>query len=556
MAMVFSLGSKSRADRVTTLPTGACKLSGERYILVCDYAPHQSNRTYRFVGTIVMKLSRLLFSLLAPAALLAHPMGNFSVNHYTRIAVGARDANLLYVLDLAEIPTFEIMKQWKLERSSPRADLDRAASEQAREWSKKLTISINGRSVSPQFQGAELTIADGAGGLPVARIAARLRLPVSAGSLEFEDGNYPDRAGWKEIVIQAEKGAAIEKATQGDQDRSRMLTEYPQDPTLAPPQDLKAAVEWSSALAVAEKKAPVIAPVPQPPPPVAKSAEPATAPTPPGQNAPGTVVRGDYLSTMLHNRELSLGMTLIGIAVAFGLGAMHAFSPGHGKTIVAAYLVGSRGTAMHAVFLGGMVTFTHTISVFMLGFVTLFLSKYVAPEKISPVLETVASLSIVWIGALLLYKRIRGLKGHSHDGAHHHHDHDHNHDHDHHHGPGGHTHVIEGEVTMGSLIALGASGGLVPCPSALILLLAAIRFDRIGLGLILLVAFSLGLAAVLMAIGLMVLYAKHFLPDSEKTRSHPAFRLIPVFSAGLILCIGLVMTGVSLGVINPVKLIG
>ncbi len=504
-----------------------------------------------------MKLTPLLFSLLAPAALLAHPMGNFSVNHYTRIAVGARDANLLYVLDLAEIPTFEIMKQWKLERSSPRADLDRAAAEQAREWSKRLTITINGRSVSAQFQGAELTIADGAGGLPVARIAARLRLPVSAGSLEFQDGNYPDRAGWKEIVIKADKGAAIEKATQGDQDRSRMLTEYPQDPTLAPPQDLKAAVEWSSGPVVAEKKAPVIAPVPQPPPPAVKNVEPATAPTPPGQNAPGTVVRGDYLSTMLHNRELTLGMTLIGVAVAFGLGAMHAFSPGHGKTIVAAYLVGSRGTAMHAVFLGGMVTFTHTISVFMLGFVTLFLSKYVAPEKISPVLETVASLSIVWIGGMLLFKRIRGLKGHSHDGVpDHHHDHDHDHDHDHHHGPGGHTHVIEGEVTMGSLIALGASGGLVPCPSALILLLAAIRFDRIGLGLILLVAFSLGLAAVLMAIGLMVLYAKHFLPDSEKTRSHPAFRLIPIFSAGLILCIGLVMTGVSLGVINPVKLVG
>ena len=99
-------------------------------------------------------------------------MGNFSVNHYTRIAVGARDANLLYVLDLAEIPTFEIMKQWKLERSSPRAELDRAAAEQAREWSKKLTITTNGRSVSPQFQGADpSTVADGAGGLPVARIA-------------------------------------------------------------------------------------------------------------------------------------------------------------------------------------------------------------------------------------------------------------------------------------------------------------------------------------------------------------------------------------------------
>jgi ABC-type nickel/cobalt efflux system permease component RcnA len=115
--------------------------------------------------------------------------------------------------------------------------------------------------------------------------------------------------------------------------------------------------------------------------------------------------------------------------------------------------------------------------------------------------------------------------------------------------------VPEGEVTLGSLIALGASGGMVPCPSALILLLASWRFDRIGLGMILLVGFSAGLAVVLMAIGLAVIYAKHLLPDQSATR-HPAFRLIPVFSAGVVLCIGLVMTGISLGVINPGRLAG
>jgi nickel/cobalt exporter len=248
---------------------------------------------------------------------------------------------------------------------------------------------------------------------------------------------------------------------------------------------------------------------------------------------------------MLHNKDLTFGMALIGIAIAFGLGAAHALSPGHGKTLVAAYLVGSRGTAKHAIFLGGMVTFTHTISVFALGFVTLFLSKYVAPEKISPVLEVIASVSIVWIGAMLLFKRVRALRvgSHSHDGhEHHHHDHDH--------GPHGHSHVPEGDVTLGSLIALGASGGLVPCPSGLILLLGAIRFDRIGLGLVLLVAFSLGLAAVLTAIGLAVIYAKDLLPSSSRAQSHPVLRLVPVLSAGVVLCIGLVMTGISLGVIK------
>src|SRR5262245_35887843 len=463
----------------------------------------QIRRGELLVGIIGMKLSRLMLSLTLGMTLMAHPMGNFSVSHYTRIAVGARGVDVLYVLDLAEIPTFEILRQWKLERSSPHAELERKAAEQARDWIHHLKVTANGRGVTPQFQSVELKIADGAGGLAVARIATRLRLPVSAGKLEFEDGNYPDRAGWKEIVISAEKGASIEQATQGDQDRSQALTVYPQDPAVAPPQDLRASVQWSgevAPVAAAKKREPVIAPIPQPAPAGQKTDE---TPNPGQPEAPGTVVRGDYLSQMLHNRDLSFGMALFGIAVAFGLGAAHALSPGHGKTIVAAYLVGSRGTARHAMFLGGMVTFTHTVSVFFLGFVTLFLSRYVAPEKISPVLEVVSSLSIVWIGALLLYRRVRALRGyghshgHDHDHDHHHdhvhdHHHDHGHDHGHHHhdhdhGPHGHSHVPEGEVTLGSLIALGASGGLVPCPSALILLLAAVRFDRVGLGMILLV---------------------------------------------------------------------
>lgn len=109
---------------------------------------------------------------------------------------------------------------------------------------------------------------------------------------------------------------------------------------------------------------------------------------------------------------------------------------------------------------------------------------------------------------------------------------------------------------MGSLIVLGASGGLVPCPSALVLLLSSVALGRVGLGLMLLLGFSAGLAVVLMAIGLIVLYAKNLLPDREKTARSRAFQLIPVFSAGLITCVGLVMTGVSLGWISPAALLG
>lgn len=255
----------------------------------------------------------------------------------------------------------------------------------------------------------------------------------------------------------------------------------------------------------------------------------------------------DYLARLLHQGDLGWTTILVGLVVAFGLGAIHALSPGHGKTIVAAYLVGTHGTPAHAVFLGAMVTFTHTISVFLLGLVTLFLSRFVLPEKIYPVLGVISGVSIVWIGGILLYKRIRLAKHLAH---HHPHDHEHHHGHAHeHHHDHVHSHVPD-EVSLGSLIALGASGGLVPCPSALVVLLSAIALGRVGLGLILLVAFSLGLAGVLMGIGLVVLYAKHLLPDSKQASAHPAFRLIPVFSAAIIVCVGIIMTAASLGVIR------
>lgn len=499
----------------------------------------------------------LLFVL--AVTLSAHPMGNFSVSHYARIEVSGGGAEIRYVLDLAEIPSFQLLQQWGLSADSPRNLLDAKAEAQAREWVRNLSLACDGRSVFPRFEGATLAITPGAGGSPVMRITSTLKLAVAAGSLSYEDRNYPDRAGWKEVVIAAGPGASIERASQDDTDRSQALTAYPADPTVAPPQDLKASVEWIAAGPVVAKKAPPkIVPSPGPAPALA------TSPVPPQPSAPGTVVRGDFLSRLLHRGDIGLGLILLGMAVAFGLGCMHALSPGHGKTIVAAYLVGARGTFKHAIFLGGMVTFTHTISVFFLGLTTLFLSQYVLPEKIFPVLGAISGISIVWIGGMMLYKRARRLRGTGLPAGppdHHHHDHDHHHDHvhhhhDHEHGPHTHTHVPEGDITLGSLIALGASGGLVPCPSALVLLLSSIALGRVGLGLLLLIAFSSGLAVVLMGIGVLVLYAKHFLPDSQKTAAHPAFRIIPVVSAALIVCIGLLMTGVSLGWIQPNRLAG
>jgi nickel/cobalt transporter (NicO) family protein len=283
----------------------------------------------------------------------------------------------------------------------------------------------------------------------------------------------------------------------------------------------------------------------------------------------GTAPQQDALAKLLHQPEITPWMIVAAVGIAFALGAAHALTPGHGKTIVAAYLVGSRGTLGHAAFLGAMVTFTHTVSVFLLGMATLFLFQYVVPENVTRVLGAVSGISIVAIGAWMLYKRLRGASHtHSHTHDHHHDDHEHAHAHDHHHRghehehkhdhehahghdhEHGHTHVPD-EVSWSGLVALGASGGLVPCESALVLLLSAIALRRVGLGLLLLVSFSLGLAIVLMGIGVLVIYAKNLLPESKRTSGNPFFRWMPVASAAVVLVLGLLMTGVSLGWIQP-----
>jgi nickel/cobalt exporter len=466
----------------------------------------------------------MLLAAATAALTLAHPMGNFSVNHYARIQPAPGGLRIRYVMDLAEIPTFELFQQW-----GEGADPKRKAFEQAQLWAKGLDLRVNGAPVHARVQHAEITLAEGAGNMQVARIVSDLAVDSRGGTLSYEDRNYQGRSGWKEIVLP------------GGRDRSAELTAYPQDPLIAPLQDVRASYSWVASPAPVVRTESVVA-TPQ-----VVAPPPAAAPS-----VAGTVVKGDYLSQLLHRSEIGWGLTLIGMAVAFGLGAVHAMSPGHGKTIVAAYLVGSRGTFKHAAFLGAMVTFTHTASVFLLGFVTLFLSKYILPEKLYPILGAISGVSIVWVGATLFLRRLRGQRSHHHH--HHHHDHchshhhgphPHHHDHGHDHGHA-HSHVPEGDITLGSMIALGASGGLVPCPSALVLLLSAISLGRVGLGMLLLVGFSAGLACVLMGMGILVLCVGNLLPASKKITGSRAFRLMPVASAALITCVGLVMTVVSL----------
>ncbi|MBS1873049.1 MAG: sulfite exporter TauE/SafE family protein [Acidobacteria bacterium] len=490
-----------------------------------------------------MRIALLTLVMAAMAA--AHPMGNFSVSHYARFDVRPGATEMTYALDLAEIPTFELTQAWKLDGRDPRA-IEARAIENAPAWLAGLRVAADGRPVKLRFTRALAAVSEGAGAMPVLRVTIVATLAASNGRIQYDDTNYATRAGWKEIVVQGHAGVKVDSSTAPVEDRSRALTAYPTDAIAAPPQDLAATFHIDAPPTIV-----AAAPPPTPTP------TPSTAPTFAEQQqakAPGTVVRGDFLSRMLGGREITFPLLAAGLCVAFGLGAMHALSPGHGKTIVAAYLVGSRGTFKHALFLGGMVTFTHTVSVFLLGLGVLFFQKYVAPEKVIPALGAISGLSIVAIGAMLLVERTRRL-AHEHAHAHgHHHHHHHGHNHHHHHGHS-HSHVPEGPVTLASLIALGASGGLVPCPSALVLLLSAIALGRTGIGLMLLASFSAGLALVLMGIGVVVLYAKSLLPSRAPFAS-PALRYAPVFSAVVVMVLGLVMTGVSIGWIQPGRMIG
>jgi ABC-type nickel/cobalt efflux system permease component RcnA len=237
-------------------------------------------------------------------------------------------------------------------------------------------------------------------------------------------------------------------------------------------------------------------------------------------SATGDEGREDVLSRAFSDAAAGKGVLIVLLLTAFAWGALHALSPGHGKAMVAAYLVGTRGTARHAVALGATVTVTHTAGVFALGIVALALSEYVLPEDLYPWLNLVSGLMVLGVGGYVLRKNLLRRRRHHH---HHHH---------HHHHPE--------TLSWRGIVAMGAAAGLIPCPSALVVLLGAIAQGEIALGMLMIVAFSLGLAATLTILGITVVSAGRVL-----TRLNVPARFvttIPAVSALLIVGVGLVLT--------------
>ena len=450
--------------------------------------------------------------IFAPAAA-AHPMGNFAICHYARIEADPSEVHVHYVIDMAEIPALSEKEVLDGDHSGAVSPAEKSAylAARAAQLASGVTLTVGGAPAVLTLTSSDVRLSPGAGGLQTLKITLNWSAATASGPREigWQDRNYPSRTGWKEIVAANGDGEVLSGAAAFSQDRSRGLSVYPRD--IVPPQDTEA--HFSAAPGTASASSVSVAPA------AARDATPR-----------------DLFTQAIATRALTPGVMLLGLLIAFVFGAFHALSPGHGKTMVAAYLVGTRGTSRHAVTLGLIVTITHTLGVFALGLVTLFASRYIVPEKLYPVLSAVSGLAVFGVGVWLLVSRLRGVP------SSHHHDHEHNHAHDHRHGhgPGQHTHGIpDGPITLRSLLALGISGGIVPCPSALVVLLSAVALHRIVYGMVLITAFSVGLASVLIVIGLMVVSARHWF--SRFPAADSLLQRLPVISAAAITLIGIML---------------
>ena len=449
-------------------------------------------------------------AVLAPAAG-AHPLGNFSVNHLDAVRVSSDRVDVRYVLDQAEIPTF---RQRGLR---PVAVLARTRAAVAR----GVTLTIGGRPVALRLApGGRIAFPMGAGGLRTTRVELLLSARAATrGRVVVRDATYPGRVGWRAIVVRPGRGTAV-RASVPSADPTHGLRVYPRA-VLSSPADRAVA-----RLAVRAGSGTVVAP--------RLSGE--------GTETTRGHASGDGLAATFADAAAGRGVLLFLLLAAFGWGAVHALSPGHGKAMVAAYLVGTRGRTRHAVALGLTVTVTHTIGVFALGLVTLALSQAILPEDLYPWLNLASGLLVLLVGAGVLRARVRAARsphshpGHAHRYDHAHHDHDHAHD-DHHHG---HPHHDDHpELTRRGLLAMGASAGLIPCPSALVVLLGAIAQHQVALGLLLIVAFSAGLAATLTALGIAVVHAGRLTvrlrPSSRLVGALPAASAVVIVAAGVLL---------------------
>jgi ABC-type nickel/cobalt efflux system permease component RcnA len=543
-------------------------------------------------------LAGIVAPLFIPALALAHPLGNFTVNHYAGLRITPDGVHLDAVLDRAEIPTFQIRRTLDGDGDgelSP-AELDGVRADGCAEYADGLALTADGTPLSLRLVAAGVTFPPGNGGLSTMRLVCEFEAPftaalTSATTIAYRDTFVAERIGWREVTVQGDGttiGGDLPTTTV-----SARLSAYPQEligtpldvreatitvspggPTLAPA-PIPDAQPLPGVAAPSSSAAPVATPDP-----VAPNASPAPAAdtTPAGAGIPGGV---EGIPSILTTDRLDPVLIFVALLTAAALGAGHALTPGHGKTLMAAYLVGTRGTALHAAGLGLSVSVSHTLGILALAVVVLGAQQALPPDVVVRAAPVIAAITIVLIGGWMLVTELRRWRDrrvaaallatpdHTHDHRHEHphvprHAHDQAHAHDgghaddhvpddgeHSHGGVRHRHVpaAGSTITWRSLFVLGLAGGLVPSTNALLILLGTIAAGRPAWGIVLVVAFGLGMAAVMGGVGLVFVSARGLLERLPRGRAAGRLtRLMPLGAAVLVLGLGLVLTGQAIGV--------
>jgi ABC-type nickel/cobalt efflux system permease component RcnA len=482
----------------------------------------------RIVTSLALALSlAAAFLLSGGKSAEAHPLGEGAITRYLLLDVLDGEIRLRYVLDLAEIPSLEEIRRLDADGDSVISPAESAAYLERKllEIQSSLALEVDGQPAPlRQRAGSDFIIQDGEAGLKTLRLVAHFATALPEGWQDgfmttARDSTYKDDLGWRQVTLQPGETVLLQRSIVPGGDEIEQLTVYPPGTvpsifTQATGFQIDSAVDDSS-----------------------------------------TGSSGDRFTRLISRERITPAFIGLAVLVAMAWGAAHALGPGHGKTIVAAYLVGSSATPWHALLLGLTVTITHTSSVIAVGLVALSATSLLPTEDLYVWLSIASGLMVVAFGGALLASRMRtALRGNSpflpghghvnHAGP----AHDVHGDHDH-----GHGHVVPPTASWRGLISLGVSGGLVPCPTALVVMLGSITLDRIVFGFVLIFAFSVGLAAVLTGVGLALLYARRVLTVRDRQFAFTRWpilqwtlRMAPVLSAAVITIVGLVLTGRAL----------
>jgi nickel/cobalt transporter (NicO) family protein len=478
----------------------------------------------RSLARVATALMGALIVLLITANLAAaHPAGNFTVNRYDGLQVSPGTLSVDHVEDHAEIPTARVQRE-----IDTNGKLAGFAGQRCRAVLSELSVSADRRAVSLRLAGASARLTPGEAGLPTMRVECSLvgAFPKAARMLRFADRGSPDQLGWREITAQG----AVARADVPRESISARLTRYPED-RLSSPLDVRTAVVEVGA------GAPVSS----------ESASPFDGVT------PNVLDRAtNAFTALVSQRELTIGLGLAGLAAALLLGAVHAVGPGHGKTIMAAYAAGRGEQSLRDVLvLGATVTATHTGGVLLLGLLVAAGTAF-APELLFPWLGLASGVLVCVVGITLCrgaLSRRRHQHAHGHD-----HGHGHAHGHHHHHGHShahGHTHSHADGKPRGraGVVVMGIAGGLVPTPSAIVVLVGAAAFGHAWFGVLLVLAYGVGMAMTLVLAGLLFVRLSDKLQNRllHNGKRRRLLSVVPIVTAGIVIALGVGLTARGIG---------